>query len=799
MNRAEKRRQQKLLKKRTAQRKASHPTGDRPYPQSQAVAQMINQAVKHHSAKQFTEAQALYQRVLDEDPNHPDALHLLGMLAHNAGDNDRAVALISKALVNIPSHAQAHFNLGNAYSGLGQHEQAVASFQKAIALKPDYVEAYNNLGRAFKQLLRLEDAIVAYRKAIAINPGFSGVYNNLGNCLIELGRWEDVIAVCEQVLTFQPDSVLTHIQIGNALQNMSRFEEAVTRYQQAIALDPKNAAAHGNLGATYRHLGKPLEAFDCLHRSVALDPDMGLFWVNLALAAGDISFSSADDSLIEIFSQMLEHRLVSPLTVVLPILSVLRCQPDFQKALELGGLPEAEMSFPFSDYADQLSNNRLFCQILKLTPIPGRQVERMLTFLRRVLINEVINGRIEDNGLPFIAALALQCFINEYVYFETPEEGLAVDRIAIQIAGMLEADEAIPAILVAALSSYRPLHTYTWARKLAERDEVNPICEIIDRQIREPLDEQSLRDQITRLTPLEDTVSKQVGAQYEENPYPRWIKAPTGDEPRDIPTILRSAPLFFDIGDYQPPARPQVLVAGCGTGIHPISTASRFKYVDVLAVDLSLSSLAYATRKTRELGITNITYAQADIMELQNLDKKFDLIESVGVLHHLEDPVAGWRNLVALLQPGGFMRIGLYSEAARANVVAGRALISKLGGEATKDIRGFRQKIIAEAEAGDDLLESICSSSDFFSISNCRDLLFHVQEHRFDFLQIDAALKALDLRFLGLEVKDPGIMNNFSEMFPVVSARTSLVHWHEFEQKNPQAFAGMYQFYCRKN
>ena len=125
--------------------------------------------------------------------------------------------------------------------------------------------------------------------------------------------------------------------------------------------------------------------------------------------------------------------------------------------------------------------------------------------------------------------------------------------------------------------------------------------------------------------------------------------------------------------------KPEIMVAGCGTGQHSIFTASLFKSSKVLAIDLSLTSLAYAKRKTEELGIENINYMQADILNLGQLKKQFDIIESAGVLHHMSNPMAGWKVLTKCLKPGGLMKIGLYSELARQNIVKIREEISQLG------------------------------------------------------------------------------------------------------------------------
>ena len=120
----------------------------------------------------------------------------------------------------------------------------------------------------------------------------------------------------------------------------------------------------------------------------------------------------------------------------------------------------------------------------------------------------------------------------------------------------------------------------------------------------------------------------------------------------------------------------------------------------MLAIDLSLSSIGYARRKTQELGFRNIEYAHGDILQLGDIARTFDIIASVGVLHHLADPFIGWRTLLSRLRPGGFMHLGFYSQLARRHVVRARELIAACGYTSTpEDIRRFRQDL-AVRDAG---------------------------------------------------------------------------------------------------
>ena len=175
---------------------------------------------------------------------------------------------------------------------------------------------------------------------------------------------------------------------------------------------------------------------------------------------------------------------------------------------------------------------------------------------------------------------------------------------------------------------------------------------------------------------------------------------------------------------------PDILIAGCGTGQHSIETAAKFKGSKVLAVDLSTSSLSYAKRKTEELSIKNIDYMQADILDLSKLGKQFDIIESVGVLHHMADPFAGWRVLTNCLKLGGLMKIGLYSELARRNIIQfqRRYPTDKINITEEK-IQYYRSQILNTSNKDD---KSLMIFNDFYTMSDFRDMVFHVNEHNFN-------------------------------------------------------------------
>ncbi len=767
--------------------------------QSLSLQQALDLAVQHHDAGRLGEAEKICQQILQYEANFPAALHLLGLISHQMGKDDEAADLITRAVTLDPEMAVAHSNLGIVQQSLARPDDAAASFRTALRLAPDYAPAHYNLGNTLRQLGKPEEAAASYREALDLAPNYVEAHHNLGAVFQELGKLEEAAASYRKALALQPNMPEGHYNLGNALQRLGNAQEAVASYQKALALHPDYADAHNGLGLAFGALERPGEAFTAHRRAVALAPQNGGFWSNFAASLENVSFDTADDDLYRDLLRVLDLPTVRPADVARPILSALRQHPDFAQIVAANGSGEPNNEIAYDDVAERLSAIPLFLRLLELSPLRDLEIERMLTALRRALLQETTASAGEENVTAFSAALALHCFTNEYVFPETEAEIKAVETLHRQVATLLENGQDVPPTFVVALGAYRPLFAFPWAQKLSERNWPDTLTSVITRQIVEPLEERSLRAQIPSITGIENAVSQSVREQYEENPYPRWINTGIADKGQAIGEALTGPPFNLDLGRYVSPDSPAILIAGCGTGQQALNTATKYSNAHVLAVDLSRSSLAYAQRKTAELGVSNIDYAQADIMALGEFDRQFDLIESVGVLHHLGDPLAGWRILVDLLRPGGLMRIGLYSEIARQHIVAGRAMIAEQGYAASADdIRRCRQDIIAMAADGDATMAKILQTSAFFSLSHCRDLLFHVQEHRFSVPQIEDALRALGLEFLGFEFPNQRVLRQFKQANADSDVLTSLALWHRFELDNPETFNAMYQFWCRK-
>ena len=757
-------------------------------------------ALGQHRAGQLGAAERLYREVLARAPRHAQALHFLGVLAHQRGDIAAAVDLIGQAIAADGNVADFHYNLGVILEAIGRRDEAAARYRAASDLKPDHFGAWLNLGNALLALGRLDEAEAACRAAAKLAPQSGEARYNLGTALARRERYGDAANEFAAAARLKPDFAAAHASLGAALIAAREPAQAVPHLRRALALDPRHPQAAVNLGQAALAQGDEAGALDAAFAALVIGESReakSLF----ARAARHARPRSDDARFRDLVARALAEGWDNPLNLIVPAISLVEKNPAVKAALERLSAPAAaplsleELIAP-ATLAD-LAQDRVLCRLLEVLPLCDAGLERVLVALRRALFEiAAADQELSPDGLAALCAVARQCFVNEYVSGASDDERRGIATLGDRIAAAVMQDEDVPPQWIAAVAAYHPLASLPGAERLCGRPAARtwpaPVVALLAQQITEPRTERELRAALTRLTAFEDDVSRAVKQQYEENPYPRWIAAGPAGTPVSLDAYLQAK-----FPDFRPLGRSPiaVLIAGCGTGQHAIETAQRFADADVLAIDLSESSLVYALRKTRELGLANLRYAAADILAFDGASQSFDLIEASGVLHHLADPFAAWRRLLTLLRPGGVMNVGLYSERARADVVRARAFVAEHGFAATPDgIRACRQAMLV---SDDPQLAAACRRVDFYSLSGCRDLLFHVEEHRLNLPEIAAFIDDTGLAFLGFDA-DTALLGRYAALFPEDSAKTDLDRWHRFETENPETFTAMYQFWVQK-
>ena len=771
----------------------------------------------------------MYEAALSQEPDNPDVLHLLGLLHFHQGDCGQALRLISRAIERQPDFAPYHDNLALVCIASGDYPAALEALQTVERLEGvDPLRSFN-MGIALEKLGRQHDAEQAYRLAIRLRPQDSDFHFNLGNLLMSQGRLEEAVAAYRNASTCQPVAEGALNNLGNALNMLGRRDEAVTAYRLVLTARPDDHDGRFNLGTVYLEMGKVQKAIECFQRLIERTPDS--MEINLAYGRA-LNSAGRYDAAARVYSKALdldpgqvEARI--GLAAALRFVNPDGYRPELVK--HIGDLFRADEVGPqvlarvaanqlrhkygldtdstwsagkLTGRLAQFAGDRLLLDLLTLAVNTDPIIERLLTELRHILLRELADSaEFPQDRMDFAIALAHQCFTNEYVYLSTPGEEQLIARLKndMERAGTnaLCADTQTEEILLA-IAMYQPLAGLAYAEELASitLDAWSvPFRSVVLRLLLEPLEEMALRTSVPILGEILDPVSLKVRKQYEENPYPRWLRLAARSLPSYAKTLVKRFPHFSRVDLLDGPVH--VLAAGCGTGQEAAAIARSRPECAVIGLDLSMASLAYGVRMTRQLDIDNLSFIQGDLIHASELGHRFQVIECSGVLHHMSDPESGWRALTECLEPGGVMKISLYSELASVDVSAARNTIQRRGiNTSAQSIRNFRAGILKLKP--DDPLYPLRNSEDLYTLSACRDLLFHVHEQYFTLLRIQQALHRLGLQFIGFELPTPDVRYRYLAFNPQDQAMTDLGAWARFEDRYPQTFSAMYVFWCHK-
>ncbi|WP_108124474.1 class I SAM-dependent methyltransferase [Saccharospirillum mangrovi] len=632
--------------------------------------------------------------------------------------------------------------------------QARALAQRMLDMAPNHAPALNLLGRIALDEGFYDSADSLLQQALDNNSHDAGVCFSLGHVKLAQRQYDAAIRLFTRALDIAPGETRAATSLVYTFARQGRMTQAFSGYRKLFRVHPDDAHVRAQLFEVARHIQA-----DCYQPELAADV---IEWLKL---------DNVDhEGLARLTSSLLKHKYQLD-------------DPD--AVIDLQDLARDELL--------QLALSRLY--------FSNAELEGFLTLVRKQVLLHSLAGQFSDTQLlRLAAAFCMQGAHNEYVYNIDDEEQPLVAALrdllhsTLASSADLQPNDVLSALLMYGM--YEPVSDIAASERLlniASNRWPSYARPVISHCLAGPQGEIREAQSIERLTPIADAVSLKVQAQYEESPYPRWLhlgyNTPT-NYGRALEAELEHyrAPQFFNMGTIK------VLVAGAGTGRHALRIAKYFRNVEVTAIDLSARSLAYAQRMAKRHHLRNIRFLQADILHLDQLNERFHVIECSGVLHHMANPQAGLAALLPKLEDKGVMKIGLYSEAARQRVVQARRWIEQLGYDTTRaDIRRFRANLMAERFGGD--VSGLLESPDFYSTSGCRDLLFHVQEHRFTPSQIDALLNRHALQFLGF-VLPQDIRQQFGSQ--THCDLTDLNAWQRFEQSRPDTFAGMYQFFVQR-
>ena len=297
------------------------------------VSQLLAQGFARHQQGKLIEAKEIYQRILKIQPQHFDALQLLGLILVGENENHRALELFNQALSIDQSNAAVFYNRGTVFRRLRQFDAALASYEQALALRPEYAEAYYNRANVFKELRQFDAALQSYDQAITLRPDDAKAHSNRGNVLQELGQFDAALESYQQALSLRPDLVEAWSNQGKALQELGRFDAALQSYDQALIIQPDLVEAHSNRGNVLQELGHYEAALVSYEQAIAFKPDYADVYANRGLLykeLGQLSKAKADLQMaVQLFFEVIRNQIVPKRPQMIRPMSV----PDAATAL----------------------------------------------------------------------------------------------------------------------------------------------------------------------------------------------------------------------------------------------------------------------------------------------------------------------------------------------------------------------------------------------------------------------------------------------------------------------------------
>jgi tetratricopeptide (TPR) repeat protein len=687
------------------------------------------QALEQQQAGRWTAAEKLYREALQLVPDRPSVLVNLSAVLIRQQRHAEALRVCERVLTQDPHQADALQNAALCRRELFGEEVALDLVERALAHDPDDVQALNNRGIALRQGGRLAEAVASFDRALALQPGMIGALANRGAAMIELGRADAALADFAAALQQDPDFLQAQQGLYEVCANEPMLARSVGAEVEALALRAANEP-----------WGRPQALAPFLLQRLRAAPDWNRWFAR-----------HESGSTTELLDPPRWRHLAAQ-----PVLAVL----------------------------------------LTRMLLPDPALERLLVVLRRSLtrlaMDDAPGASVDPARLALQAALAQQCFLNDYLYPVGAAEKVLVQALRTR-AERLDPAQPLPSTWLATLASYAPLGESapdTLQREIAGGE---ALAALRHQQVDAPREERALEPGIGRLSAPDAATASPRDA---ERRGPLWTGLPRWRSVHPLPAYLANRISGLRPEDLPRVERARVLAVDSGSGQGAIELAQGLAAAEVLALDRSRRRLAYAKRMARGLGIGNLRFAQAEVPALSGSPLRFELIEATGALRRCSDPSATLAVLHGLLQPGGVMRLALYSAKARGALAAAQAHVAARGyGDDAEGVRACRADVFASSP--DAPLRGLLAFREFYDAGECGELLFGTPAATLDAAALAALLAARGLALLGFEL-DPGRRAAFRRIFPAPEALRDLAAWQRFDTAHPDPFVRSHPCWVRR-
>lgn len=808
-------------------------------------------AINLLNSNKLDDSKKICLSILNEGNQDALTYNIIAIIESRIGNIDLAKSYLEKAKDRYPDNHLAFFNLGKILYENGHKDKSIENFKKAIKINPNLDQGYENILKAQIEEKKFEDAfnfinlIKEKKPKIKFIKFYEGklhfLKNNIKTAYVLIEE-----AINEDEMDYKALSLFAQINFvkNDVIKAIKYFKKAININKQAEDLI--------NLSVCLKHIGKIDEAIENIVLANKLFTENILLfdhWASLLLKKNSFleasekchegiekfyTLSKSKQALNGDIKKNIETSLMSiiELITITPNINYNKNESLMRKNFQFfEKIVNSENNFDLSkikttfqntiknlivnsslneEINDQNFNKILEYGILKnyISEIinTDSEIEEFLIKLRSYIIHKIINDKNNEiNEEPYknsltelTAAIALQCYQNEYIW-KTNESDLENKSKVIKLLKSTNQKYAWKIeIFISCLASFETIRNIenieNYSEILKNTTDKN-LSKLYKFEIINFEEEKIIKPSIKSFGKINNSISIKVQNQYEAHPYPRWNKVNRSFKENYnyiIQTEITPNKLKVDENENED---TRILIAGCGTGRHAINTALAAQKAKVTAIDLSKESLSYGIRKAKELGVLNIDWLHGDLLDVKELDYEFNYIESSGVLHHMEKPEKGFTSLKEKLRNKGLMKLGFYSSYARGRLKNVKSFIEENNLKGNESgIQKAREYIINSSGNDEVFIKNYIS--DFYVTSEIIDLLFHEQETFYKIPELERIFKN-DFDFLGF-VMDDAKKEIYTKEFPEDKNLVNLNNWNNFEKKNPDFFISMYQFWLQK-
>lgn len=571
----------------------------------------------------------------------------------------------------------------------------------------------------------------------------------------------------------------TQLESAQLLMSQGQYQKAINTFDIVLAVEPTSVDAWTGVSLCYTSMGKWLEALNAIVNALGYGGYHQHQLVVLLQILEACQLNSYVEPIEKALHKALEHRWLEGQAVSFLVSQLLLKYKDI--------LAQSIDSIELNEPIEKMLLDETLVAVVSRQIVPNHALEKVLLLGRKELLQCFAHNQDARHYLPIISAIACQNLLNDGLYHTDEQE--------LQWLAMLDNTDKVFALEVLALKlSYanfeQALTLWEQHKDLFKFTQMKSLGE--DLAFYHQLQTEQSKKAV------QDETSKVVQSFYMQNPYPKYkvVKVNTMTIGQHMERIgLKNV------------SKPEILVAGCGTGLQAIELAFANRDGKVTAIDISPTSLQYGKLMAKRYGLKNIKFKLLDILKVNELKKKFDYIVSTGVLHHMQDPQAGLNALSGVLKPERAMVLGLYARASRQvlgdiknDVIDFFADKAPQEGDEQQEIEKHQLSQWRSSWTDKERAEHWYNTNDFFHLNGLMDAIFHPHEVMYSLMDLRPMLNEAGVVFKSMAVTKQ-MTARYAEQLaesPMPHNRETLFYWHGFEQKNPQFFAGTYNFFVVK-